>query len=197
MNNGKDEWPQKFQIECYPPNDSKRRYILKIYLKDKTQTKKELLVIMLNPSYADKKKSDPTCLTLINICESNYYDSITICNLFSLRTSKVEELNEKINEANDNRNINETKKCIEGFNEILCAWGGPYKEIKNKKTLNDRLKEIFKSLKLQKLKGKKILKLKIKKESENKYPQYPPHPLYKKYNTEFEPYCIEEINIEE
>lgn len=74
MNNGKQEWTIKvndnlmeFEVECYPPNDSKRRYMLKIYPKDKTLTKREILVIMLNPSSANEFKKDQTCEFVISI----------------------------------------------------------------------------------------------------------------------------------
>lgn len=203
MNNGKQgTWIVKvgsqlrnYKIECWK-NDEKYRYKLKISLMNSISIK-EILVIMLNPSTADEKKNnfDPTCRFLINICHSNGYDSITICNLFSFITKYVKILDKNIQEDEPRLNNEILENSMKGFNEILCAWGGPYKEIKNKKILNDRLKEVFKSLKLQKLRGKKILKLKIKKGYENKYPQYPPHPSRKRYNTEFEPYCIEEINI--
>ena len=202
MNNGKVKWtikvngtPQKFEGECYPPNDSKRRYVLKVYPKDKIQTKKEIFVIMLNPSTADENEPDQTCKFLINQCNWNGHNSITICNLFSSR-GLIEKLNECMENdtANDNSSDEKLKEQIKKFDEILCAWGGPYKGIKNKKVLNDRIKEVFKILESQKLRGKKILKL--KKDSENRCSQYPPHPLGKAHHTEFEPYCIEEINIE-
>ena len=198
MNNGKQgTWKVKvgklrdYRVKCW--KSGKYRYKLKIELIDSTPTR-EILVIMLNPSDADEKENnfDPTCRFLINICHSNGYDYITICNLFSLITKDVKVLGQNIQQANDNQNINEIKNYIGGFNEILCAWGGPYKEIKNKKILNDRIKEVLEILKSQKSKGKEILKLKFDKKDRE---LYPPHPQGKDLNTEFEPYCIERINI--
>ena len=191
------------KVECWKSadcKDCKHRYKLRISLIGTTSTK-EILVIMLNPSTADEKTDnwDKTCEFLINICHSNGYDLITICNLFSFITKEVEELDKKIQEENSNSIDEALRESIKKANEILCAWGGPYKKIKNKQKqiLNDMIKEVFGILKSRNLNVKKVLKLRIKKKSENKFPKYPPHPLCKKYNTEFEPYFIAEINIEE
>ena len=158
MNNGKGEWTiivngkqQEFEVECDPPDDAKRRYILKVYPKDKTQTKKEILVIMLNPSIADKDKPDPTCRALINLCDWKGYNNITICNLFSLRGPNVKELNNKIQDTNDSLNDLKLKECIGRFDEILCAWGRA-KELKDRNFYNARINKVYEMLTNKKLK---------------------------------------------
>lgn len=162
MNDGKGEWTvmvfgtqQTFEVECDPTfeDNPNRRYILKIFPKDRTQIKKELLVIMINPSTADEKKSDQTCRALLNLCDYNNYTNITICNLFSLRTSKVEELNEKIYEANDTQNNDKLTLCIGKFNEVLCAWGKASK-IKKRGDYDTRINQVY-----QMLNGKKLKKI--------------------------------------
>lgn len=161
--------PQIFEVKCDPTNDSKRRYILKICPKDKTKIKKKILVIMLNPSNANEKKPDYTCRALINLCDSNSYNLITIWNLFSLRTPDVEELNEKINDANDNQNNEKLRLCIGQFDEILCAWGRA-KEIKDMEFYNDRIDQVYHDM----LKGKNLKK--FGDEFSFKDKAYPTHP---------------------
>jgi hypothetical protein len=159
MNNGKGTWvevkvndeKQDIRVECDPPNDPKRRYILNLDLKPKIQTNNKILVIMLNPSTADEKKTDSTCRALMNLCDWNGYNTITVCNLFSLRTSNVKELNEKIDEANDIQNDDKLKACIGKFDEILCAWGKADK-IKRRKEYDARIENIEGMLNGKKLK---------------------------------------------
>lgn len=172
MNNRKGEWTvngTRLEVECYPPSDSKRRYILKIYPKDKTLTKKEILVIMLNPSTANENKPDQTCKALVDLCNRNGYDFITICNLFSLRKSNVKELNEEIQDANDSLNDLKLKDCIEQFDEVLCAWGRA-KKLKDRNLYNARIIKVYEMLTNKKLKefGHSSFNGNI----------YPYHPLY-------------------
>lgn len=195
MNNRRYKWPGNIEVKCDPRRDIYRRYVLKIFPKDGNVVKKEILVIMLNPSDADNDWSDHTCKVLMKICKCNGYNSITICNLFSSR-GQVEKLNEFMenDKANDEISDKKLEEQINKFDEVLCAWGGPHNKIRYKKILIDRIKKILKILKSQKLRGKKILKLKIDKKSGKLYPS---HPQGKHANIEFKPYCIEDINISE
>ena len=192
MKKRKYKWPDDVKVECDPDNDTNKRYILNISPKDKKVTKK-ILVIMCNPSTADKYWSDHTCKVLIRICEGNGYNSINICNLFSFRGT-IKELNKAIEDskANDELSGKKLEEQSDTLDEVLCAWGGPYTDLKNKKIFEDRIKEVLEILKSQKSKGKEILKLKFDKKDRE---LYPPHPQGKDLNTEFEPYCIERINI--
>lgn len=195
MNDKKNKWASLgFEAECPPPNNSERRYTLKLYPKDKTLTKKEILVIMLNPSTADENKPDTTCRSLIKLCNFNDYNSITICNLFSLRTPNVMVLNEaiKTNTANDDLNDEKLKECIKELNEVLCAWGkaDKIKDRKIREILDTRIEEIE-----ERLKGKKLYKI------ENTFfkgKNYPTHPYWyntlkskNKFEIKFKPYKLE------
>lgn len=178
MNDKKSKWTSLgFEAECYPPNNSERRYTLKLYPKDKALTKKEILVIMLNPSTADENKPDTTCRSLIKLCNFNDYNSITICNIFSLRTPNVMVLNKaiKINTANDDLSDEKLKECIKEFNEVLCAWGkaDKIKDRKIREILDTRIKKIE-----EMLKGKKLYKF---GDTSFNGKSYPLHPYF--YNT--------------
>ena len=152
MNNGKGEWLENVTINCDPRNDSNRRYTLKIVPKDSAQIEKKILVIMLNPSTADKDNSDKTCRDLIDLCDWNGYTSITICNLFSSR-GQVKELNEFMENgtANDDSSNEKLKEQIKEFDEILCAWGRA-KELKDRKPYNARITKVYEMLTNKKLK---------------------------------------------
>ncbi len=143
---------QEFEVECDPPNYSNRRYMLKIFPKNMAQIKKEILVIMLNPSIADKYSSDKTCRDLINLCDCNGYNSITICNLFSSR-GQVKELNEFMENgtANDNSSDEKLKEQIEKFDEVLCAWG-KVEELEDRNLYNIRINKVYEMLTNKKLK---------------------------------------------
>ena len=181
MNNGKGKWPENVTVKGDPLNDSNRRYMLKIFPKDSAQIKKEILVIMLNPSKADEDSSDKTCKVLINLCDWNGYNGITICNLFSLRKSNVKELNEEIQDANDS--LNDLKRYIEPFDEVLCAWGRA-EGLKDRNLYNERITEVYEILANKKLKefGHSSLNGNI----------YPYHPLYYIYTKSKEPCEINE-----
>ena len=170
MNNGKGKWDvgnTQLEVECCPPNDS-TRYMLKIYPKDKIQTKKKIFVIMLNPSKADENEPDQTCEYLIKLCDYNGYNSLTICNLFSLR-GNIKKLNEEIHNANDLSNDQKLDECIAQFDGILCAWGQADK-IKDRKAYNKRIREVY-----IKLTNKKLREF---GHSTFKGYKYPHHPRY-------------------
>ena len=181
-----------YKVKCWKSDDDKHRYKLKISLINSTSTK-EILVIMINPSYAYEKKPDYTCRALINLCDFNKYNSITICNLFSLIKSNMENLNEprKMNIANDKLSDDKLEECIEcikNFNEILCAWGSAEK-IKDRSFYNDRIRKVYNDM----LKGKNLKK--FGDEVSFKGKTYPTHPrryyIIKSKNelkTKFKPY---------
>lgn len=80
------------------------------------------LYIMLNPSTADLEQSDPTIDKCIKIAKHNNYGSITIVNLFSLRTPKPEELlDAEIRTIPKNLEI--IKEAIDETDRIVAAWG--------------------------------------------------------------------------
>lgn len=176
MEDGKGEWTvnvfgtkQTFEIECNPifEDGSNLRYILKIFPKNKTQIKKKILVIMLNPSKASEKKSDPTCRTLINLCDWNNYNSITIWNIYPWRSQKVGKFqcdNELEIEANDKK----LGEYIVKFKEVLCAWGKA-NGIWNRNSYDARVQKVIKNLNNKKLK---------KLGSDLVDGKYPHHPLY-------------------
>ena len=191
MNNGNGEWSgvkvngeiQNIKVECKAQNDSIRRYVLRIHLKAKTQIEKEILVIMLNPSTANENKPDPTCKALMNLCDWNGYNFITICNLFSLRTPNPSKLNDNIDEANDTQNNDKLRLCIGQFDEVLCAWG-------NAKKIKERAKYLTRVYKVEDmLNGKKLKKI-GKGLVDNRFPYHPYSFCFKrsadKYKVQFE-----------
>jgi len=170
MNSGKSKWPENVTVDGDPLNNSNRRYMLKIFPKNSAQIKKEILVIMLNPSTADENKPDQTCEYLIKLCDYNGYNSLTICNLFPLR-GNIKKLNEEIGNANDLSNDQKLYGCIAQFDEILCAWGQADKiKIKDRKAYNKRIREVY-----IKLTNKKLREF---GHSTFKGYKYPHHPRY-------------------
>ncbi|AMW98058.1 DUF1643 domain-containing protein [Rummeliibacillus stabekisii] len=82
----------------------------------------DCLYIMLNPSSIELDKCDHTIDRCIKIAEFNGYGSISIVNLFSLRTAKTEELlGAEIRSIP--QNLWTIKKSIDKAHIVVAAWG--------------------------------------------------------------------------
>lgn len=84
--------------------------------------KPSLMFIMLNPSTATERVSDPTATRCLVRSQKLGYGSMTICNLFAYRTTQPEALKKyhaPVGPEND-RVINH---FIEWTDDIVCAWG--------------------------------------------------------------------------
>ena len=124
------------------------RYYLKINICKNNNKKKNLIVIMLNPSQSGSKLKDTfvdkTITNVVKIANDNNYNEITILNLFS----EVEPKSKKVDFSKvDEDNLKFLKEILEETNDkILVAWGWRFKNNNNKikdliKVLQNKPKE--------------------------------------------------------
>ena len=103
-------------FEIYVGNEN-ARYVLG------NNGNKTLVVFGINPSVANKEKSDPTISTILNRLKIWGYDSFVMLNIYPERATKLKNLPDKMNENLHQNNIEEIKKVISTASGILLAWG--------------------------------------------------------------------------
>ncbi|MEE1503762.1 MAG: DUF1643 domain-containing protein [Acutalibacteraceae bacterium] len=97
--------------------DEKVRYVLG------NTGEKTLVVFGINPSTANKDKSDTTISTILYRLNDWGYDSFVMLNIYPERATKLINLPKEINEEIHLKNLEEIEKVISDASGILCAWG--------------------------------------------------------------------------
>lgn len=103
------------------------RYLLTVSLRNKGN--KRVLVIMKNPSRANKEVSDLTVNRVLKFCYREGYSEVNIMNLYSYYSpnpNKIAELytNGQVNIAIGKENDTIMKNLLPEVQEIIVAWGG-------------------------------------------------------------------------
>ncbi|MED4229505.1 DUF1643 domain-containing protein [Neobacillus cucumis] len=116
---------EKIVIKVDTKNDL--RYVLKVPLKNKTN--KKILVIMKNPSKADREESDHTINNVLKFCYSEGFSTVYIMNLYSFYSTKPKGIAALINNNQESLAIGKDndrylKKILQIVNEVIVAWGG-------------------------------------------------------------------------
>lgn len=116
--------------------DNNRRFVLG------TKGQKPLVVIGLNPSYADKERSDRTITRVQVYAERHDYDSFIMLNLSAQRTPHPTELLKDQDEPLHRQNMTEIAATLHRFQslDILAAWG---LHINSRTYLKHSLREIL------------------------------------------------------
>ena len=119
-------------------NDSSR------FILGKNGTKK-LFIIGLNPSTANKEKSDTTVAKVQKVAQNNDYDGFVMANLYPLRSTDPKGLPENEDEELLNLNIQKIIQLAKEEDEpiFLAAWG---EDILSRKYLLKSLKELNKEI---------------------------------------------------
>lgn len=88
--------------------------------------KRKLFVIGLNPSTANKEKSDTTVAKVEKVATLNQFDGFVMANLYPLRSTDPSQLPNTVDEKLIVRNIEEIKKqAASAINPVFwAAWGG-------------------------------------------------------------------------
>jgi len=150
-------------------SDKKYRFTISIPFKNPSGNN-TALVIMKNPSKANKSVSDRTINSLINKCYSENYSSIIVMNIFPYYSTPASGVKKFIKNPAYNkimqRNLVKLSKKLNCCTDIIIAWGTETIGC-GKKLYND---EISKIINLIQESGKKILAVKQKS-------SYPRHPL--------------------
>ena len=114
---------EKDTIKCESifNDDRSHRFLWKrVWDKDKPLA----TVLMLNPCHADNIITDTTtALVVNNIARLEEYGGVTIVNLFSLLTTKLDFRWNSDEELNDPENDNYIKKAAEESQIVILAWG--------------------------------------------------------------------------
>ncbi len=112
-------------IICLPENDSEIRY----YLGKKG--KRNLLFVGVNPNTANEAALAPTSKSVENIAAENGYDGWFSVNLYPIRSSKVQLLDEEVNSEIFFRNLLKIEALASSkelsITDILLGWGDDIK----------------------------------------------------------------------
>jgi len=94
------------------------------YTLGKTGTKK-LFVVGLNPSTANKEKSDPTVAKSENVASKNHFDGFVMTNLYPLRSTNPKELPLTVEMSLIERNVQSILELVkeEKSPVFWAAWG--------------------------------------------------------------------------
>ena len=147
-------------------------------------TKQDLLWVMLNPSSATDKTNDPTMRRCMDFAIDNGYGSMTVVNLFALRSTDPSFLTHKksglgVAELVGNPQTDlKIEQYVRGCGGLCIAWGRLSTTL-----LRQRASSVMENLlRLQGTLGFEILCLGQNLEGQ------PKHPLYIKKGTKFKPY---------
>lgn len=122
------------EIDIYEGNENER-FLLGV------RGSNMLLIVGLNPSYADETKPDRTMQCIQAIVRENGFDGFLMVNLYPQRTPNPSELDKEKDEMKFEKNINIIRKGIDDFNikNILFAYGNL---IEKRKYLSQTLIEL-------------------------------------------------------
>lgn len=161
----------------------KYRFCLKIPFKSELKDK-TALVILKNPSEADKRKSDRTINNVLKFCEK-HYSQVYIMNLFPNYSTDSRGVNDFINSDEFSKymekNTETLNKTIIEVDDIIIAWG---RNSKIKKCKYDEAITSFLNIIGQK--RRKLLAVRIKLSSVKR--EYPLHAQVWHVNQELETY---------
>ena len=107
-------------IECKYSNDRKHRYL---YRRTWDENKPEAMVIMINPASSEHLIMDLTTMLAINNLSKLGFGSISIVNLYSFITHKINVRWYGEDELNGPDNDSEICKAAEKAERIIIAWG--------------------------------------------------------------------------
>ena len=121
---------------CEPNKYGPSRYVL-----GKSGTRK-LFAIGLNPSTANKEKSDVTVSKVERVAENKGYNGFVMLNLYPIRSTNPKELGDSKNEREFNKNIKEIVEIAKTEKEphFWTAWGN---NISLRSYLLEALRDIF------------------------------------------------------
>ena len=103
--------------------DKKERYSLK---REWDKSKNKILYIMLNPSFADEKKDDPTIRRLISFTKKFNSGGFLVGNIFTTITPNPKEIDRS--KGISDKNFEELIKLINKVDQIVYAWGNTVEE---------------------------------------------------------------------
>ncbi|MBP2651701.1 MAG: hypothetical protein H6Q74_2526 [Firmicutes bacterium] len=137
------------KINEYQGNEGQYRYYLSIPFFN-ADTPNTLLIVLKNPSTADKIMADDTALQVCNYAYKQNFSKVILVNLFAYKATdsmelknlcKLHGLNHIVGLENDKY----IKQAIQEANKIIVAWGTPPKGFVT--TYKTRIKKVHTLLK--------------------------------------------------
>jgi hypothetical protein len=169
-------------FDVYEKSGDKYRYALG------TKGEKTLFCLGINPSTATDEKTDPTITRVKNVAyregkakNINFkekFDSFVMLNIYPLRATNPDDLPDKADQVEHEKNIKHILNLIKDGSVIWAAWGNL---IHSRNWLNDCLNDILCKIKKEK---KNIKWVKMGELTDKGNPR---HPLFVKYQ-EFSEY---------
>jgi len=132
-------------INPVPENNMYKKYRFSLSMQFKSKrNKKRALIIMKNPSEADKEKSDHTINNVLKFCEK-HYGQVCIMNLFPNYSTDPKGVKSFINSSEYNlymeQNLTVLNTMILQADDIIIAWGG--NSIGNKTEYDKAIKSVL------------------------------------------------------
>lgn len=175
-----EEYVYKDKISFVGNIQNNERYLLTVPLKNNNG--KKILVIMKNPSKANKDISDRTINNVIKFCFKKGYDEVSIMNLFSYYSTDPKGITKLIDEgkyaqAVGKQNNHILLSTIKNVDRVIVAWGG--NSINRERYYKKRIKEV-----LEIIEGENLFYV----ESNSKNGLYPKHAQVWSVNKDIEMY---------
>ena len=103
-----------------------RRYLLRVEFD--CDINKKVLVILKNPSKADKHESDLTIDRVLKYCNNQGYSEVSIMNLYSYYATDAHELRtliqgKEISKAVGKKNDMYLRQEVKKVDDVIAAWG--------------------------------------------------------------------------
>lgn len=113
--------------------------------------RKKIFIIGLNPSTANKEKSDTTVTKVEKVAQNNGYDGFVMANLYPIRSTDPKGLPKEENAILRKLNIENILELAKDENEPVfwAAWGG---DILSRKYLMESLRQL--NQEIEKINGK-------------------------------------------
>lgn len=116
----------KEDIDCKCDLENNLRYLLEVPLVHNTD--KSVLVIMKNPSKADRNESDLTINRVLKFCNSKQYSKVYIMNLYAYYSTDPAVIANLIEgdrelEAIGEENDSTLEEICDEVDEVIVAWG--------------------------------------------------------------------------
>ena len=140
---GEESTSNCYITKFYDPH--KFRYFLEYKLHDGIG--KTIFVILMNPSYADRKHLDKTLYNVKTFLETKKdFNKFIVLNLFPIRTANSENLVKKMNEYPKQQETNDKiiSEKLENAEDVILAWGNKYHYIAAKKDWFKKLEKVNK-----------------------------------------------------
>jgi hypothetical protein len=118
---------KKTDIKIIEDDENNKRYLLEIPLHN--QGIKSVLVILKNPSKANKYVSDLTVDRILTFCHNEGYSKVYVMNLFSYYSTEPNRITQLIDDgrftdAIGDKNNQILKEVLDIVDEVIVAWGG-------------------------------------------------------------------------